>query len=213
MHGLRGEWPPRPRGHHGAGRTVLETRGRVPRTRVDCAVPYVRSCTECGLYAHAEPGQEPSTWPSRPRPRPRSELRGPASASAGDQAWVPVRVGRDKALTCSWLPLTGLSCVFLPAVFTALRGSAGSQGHSRCSGSLSTGPQPFASPAGPGAWVLWPPKAQHSPSECPRRPRCTSPALPVRVGSEDAWLFEAEGVAGWRQVASGPADPAAYRAG
>lgn len=144
------------------------------------------------------PGRSPAPGPP-----------GPASASAGDQAWVPVRVG-DKALTCSWLPLTGLSCVFLPAVFTALRGSAGSQGHSRCSGSLSTGPQPFASPAGPGAWVLWPPKAQHSPSECPR---CTSPALPVRVGSEDAWLFEAEGVAGWRQVASGPADPAAYRAG
>lgn len=159
------------------------------------------------------PGRSPAPGPPGPALGPGVSSVDPPLPPRATRPRVPVRVERDKALTCSWLPLTGLSCVFLPAVFTALRGSAGSQGHSRCSGSLSTGPQPFASPAGPGAWVLWPPKAQHSPSECPRRPRCTSPALPVRVGSEDAWLFEAEGVAGWRQVASGPADPAAYRAG
>lgn len=77
------------------------------------------------------------------------------------------------------------------------------------------GLQPSASPAGPGVWALWPPKAQHSPPECPHPPTlhflC---ALPVWVGSKDPWLFdEAEGVAGWDQVASDPGEPAAHRAG
>lgn len=195
MHGLRGEWPHQTTWTPPGGRAGLCWRPVAVSSGPGLtAVPHVRSCTatlaghrQCGLCARtrgARAGAQhmaleaPPPAPQERVPRSRLHLRqrGPPGLGSCRPAPSSLRVwGETRRLTgvrsLAW-GSAACSCWLCSRLCMAVWGRRVTP---------VPGLQPSASPAGPGVWALWPPKAQHSPPSAHARPHCIF-TVPLRCG-------------------------------